>query len=249
MIFRLSDKSLLTLEDRFADLSDVLQEIYVQHTPKHNLKDGLLRDRFPEAQVDAYLARVDQLQPDTLTDDDMKALMTLTSPWNQQLAATPEFKDVVTSVCEHGHKYFHERVHTLLSVDDETMRLVVKFLQIDVPERSKTMFASLPVHMQNFNKTQNHSRLADVMPLCAPYEALMNPLNRQQLEKLSQACLNLGITPLLTLVGCFYAKELTLHSLEQVRQKFNIQDPKYRDPTTERLLELMKQAPWMPPLE
>lgn len=133
--------------------------------------------------------------------------------------------------------------HRLAFVKDNTMRLVIEYLNIQSPLRSTTMFDSLPFAYQGRTKDTDLRTLVD--PKLVPYIDFIEQLSDDCLMELSKMALQLGIDSLSVLIGCRLAKMIDALSEDCVRKRFRIPDDKYINSTNEKLESILREQPWM----
>jgi hypothetical protein len=241
MLFRLSDGSVLELNDNDMKLSDFFETIHAGVTPLDLVSDFLKKSTFKK--VRSILVRelpptFSEMQDPEIRRALQEKLVAISSSNTESIQLTDALKHIVTNF----DTIFHTIVHSIKFLTDNTLKLVLEFLTISCPQRSSIMMDNLPFLLQGCPPDTPISSL--VVTNMQPYIAFVEARTEDELMQLSRAGCLLGIKPLITLVGCKIAKLLVKHTELHIRNKFKIPE-KFKDSVLERIQKIPDNDKWM----
>jgi hypothetical protein len=238
MIFRLSDGRTVQLRESDVYLSDFFTSIQEGVTPIDLVEDYLKKTTFKKVK--------DVLQkhlPTKLEElDDATTKQRICSQLQTIVDGTGD--NVLTDIITNFDNIFHNVIHRIKFISDQTLILVLEFLAIECPERKADMLDKLPYLLQGCEENITMESLLTIEThTYLPYIQFIEKRSETELLHLAQAGVALGIRPLIVLVGCKLAKFVTQYTEMQFRSKFSIPE-KFRDGVLERIKQLPKEEEW-----
>ncbi len=132
-----------------------------------------------------------------------------------------------------------QRLHFL---SDDTLRLVLHFLQMPGPTDLSSLPEQVRFHADKDSK-DSKPRMGECSPEFRTFTHWILALPIESLQSLCMAAITLQIESLEYLCAVAVAKILVDEREHVVRQKFRIDD-RFRDATFEHMRELVKSEPW-----
>lgn len=138
------------------------------------------------------------------------------------------------------------RVGYRFSGSPASFRLLLRFWEIPCPEKhvSITMFDHLPSVLTRASKDQKRSPVNLFEPFVRPYLEFVLSLSAEDLRQLSMLAVEFSVRPLLNLLAAAYAAHVSSMSFDHFCHTFGLRDPKYQEPVTQMISQLMASAPW-----
>lgn len=216
MLLQLSDGTCLELAEQDAALSEFLKNILDELTPASRLRAFLKKKKnrlfvatLEKSEVE-YLSHSESLH-------DLGSLRVFIDKWLlvrgvALMCENADFPDLQASF----DTVFGDAPRRLTFIkDDHSLKLIVKFLQIPNPDKSRSMFNELA-------DIERTAGLKAQLPCWDAYEEFINACNTDELRLLAQYACALGIDPLIHLVGWKLAQFLVSTSEYELRKMFHV---------------------------
>ena len=251
MLFRLHNGSTVSVENHLLNLSEFLENELKNVQPLNLINEALKNSPYKRVKP-FFMKAVEDLIPEGFHGDDMKhyelgnSESKIYQDLQQKFSNHPD-QEALEGALEYLQtnidEVFAKLIHHIKFLKDETMLLVVEFLNIRCSKRSEVddMFNRLPFHMQGCPPGVDLKTMAD--PALHVYIDFIRKPNIHQLLDLAKAASLLGISSLAQLAACRIANFISELSEKQMRNKFEIPH-KFNDPVMEILRGKLRQKAW-----
>lgn len=222
-------------DDSKINLSDYFEAVQTSNDPKQLLFNELASVLTAEEATvitEAFPSKLSDLKLEGARDRIAEVIGKMTS----------EMVRALDKLILQFHDLLQDVIHRIKFLPDKTLQAIIEFLSIRSPDRSLTMFDSLPFMVQGC--LPGTKLTAIVAPTLQPYVHFINKQSDDDLLKLAKGSCLLGIKPLITLTGCKLASMINSMTETQVRRRFGIPG-EFRDAVIERVQQVPKQADWM----
>jgi hypothetical protein len=241
MLFRLSNGSIIELNEADVALSEFFEVIHEGVTPIDLVEDFLKKSTFKKVK-DILIKELSSTNiKDIQEENKRKVIFERLKEISDSQSESEQLCAAMMKIVENFDSIFHTVIHRIKFIPDDTLKLVIEFLSIQCTQRSNSMLDDLPFLMQGCPAETSISTL--VVKNLQPYVEFIEKISGKDLMALSRAACLLGVNPLITLVGCKIAKSISNSTEHQLRSKFKIPE-KFRDSVLERINKIPITEEW-----